>query len=179
VPLLLRKLDRLLAWDLDNPSAYPWLRVGDFQADPLSDLTTSSNAISVYSIEQADEANLLRIAAALTIGRGKYDRFDYVLFPETIVSGLGLQLINKAGNTADAQVNEFHRDISDVSAQRLVELVERIFRTSEKFGTIGERQLIGSIIEGLQQKRIKRKSVANWNRFCERAEKHRLVPPEE
>ncbi len=134
MPLLLRKLNHLLAWDLYNPDPHPWLRAGEFGAEPLSDLTTSNNTISVYSVEKDDNTNLLRIAAALVIARGKYDRFDYVLFPESVVFDLGFRLVSIPGNTADPEVNGIHRDISEISAQRLVELAGRIFREQQKFG---------------------------------------------
>ena len=75
---------------------------------------------------------------------------------------LGFRLVSIPGNTADPEVNGIHRDISEISAQRLVELAGRIFREQQKFGNIGERDLISSIVEGLRQGRIKRKSVTDF-----------------
>ena len=177
--ILLRKLDRIQTWDLDHRAPFPWLRAGEFQADPLGDLNTSGNAISVYEIDENEE-NLTQVAGALSVSRGRYDRFDYVLFPESVVSELGLRLVNTLGQTADAQVNQCHRDISEISSHRLVELVERIFRNQKRFGSVAERDIIKSIIDGLNDKRIKYASIRkSLERLQERANKLGLqIPPE-
>jgi hypothetical protein len=179
VSLLLRKLDRFQDWDLDDHHRYSWLRAGEFPADPLGDLTTSNNTISVYSLEQADDKRLLRVAAALSMVRGKYDRFDYVLFPESVVLDIGLKLINIPGRTPDTEVNEIHRDVSEISAQRLIALAESIFRNNVKFGNVSERELINSILQGLRESRLESRSVRSWDRFCERARKRGLEVPGE
>jgi hypothetical protein len=179
VGILLRKLDRLQAWDLDDRSSYPWLRTGEFQADPLSDLNSSNNKISVFEIDE-DEANLTQVASALAAGRGQYDRFDYVLFPDSVVSGLDFRLVATSGNTPDEQVNGYHRNISELSAQRLVELVERIFRNKKRIDTVSERDLIECIIQGIRDGRVKHKLIRNQERLRERANKLGLeVPPDD
>jgi hypothetical protein len=178
VGILLRKLDRIQTWDLDDRASFPWLRAGEFQADPLSDLNTSGNTISVYEIDE-DEENLTQVAGAISIGRGKYDRFDYVLFPESVVSDLGLRLVNTLGQTADAQVNQCHRDISDISAQRLVELVARIVRSQRRIDSVTRRDLIKSIIEGLNAGRIKHTDIKSLDKVHQWANKLGLQIPEE
>jgi hypothetical protein len=178
VSTLLRKLDFLQAWDLADRSSYPWLKPDEFPADPINDLHTSDNSLSVFLVDD-DKGNIPQIAGTLAVARGKYDRFDYVLFPDAIVGQLGLQLVENPGKTADERVNLYHRNISEISAQRLVKLAGEIFKSNSGFGTVGERQLISSTIASLREGRIAKTRVKGFDRLRERAQKLELEFPEE
>jgi hypothetical protein len=151
--VLLRKIDKR-RWDVDltRPS---WLPTGDFPASPLADLNTSYDSnLSVWFIEK--EANVKEIVVAMASTRDHVDKFDYALFPESIVNDANIGIHTSPANTPHVVANQWHRDLLELSSSKLVNLAR----------LISER---GSFY------RVKEKDVKEW---LEQAIEKRSIDPE-
>ena len=122
MPLLLRTI-RKNRWYQGDP--LPWLAQGDLPADPLGDLSTTFNALSVWRVEE-NHSNLQQIVAALAAMRESLSNFDYALFDEKILSQVQIKISETKGVTFDEQVNVYHRDLVELSASSLVTLAGAI-----------------------------------------------------
>lgn len=76
MPLFLRTV-RENRWY--KSEAAPWLERGDIPADPLGDLPTSQNQLSVWEVA-VDRSNVERIVRAVAVGRNNLADMGYVLF---------------------------------------------------------------------------------------------------
>ena len=169
--ILLRKIDNPHAWDqAESTSVWPWLPQGDFAADLFGDLVTKRNKLSVYSVAE-DQSNVRTIAGALTVTRGQFDRFEYVLFSESLLTDVGIGIDRSKGHTPDEEANEAHRDLTQISAQRLHNLARNIVRSRMSIGLVGQHELLTAIMEALKKGRFRKESVKEWDRFCEGANK--------
>ena len=123
---IFRKLDRKAAfYRIDS------LEDGDVQADALYDLRTSSNALSVWLIEE-NLANLNRVVAALAAGRETLDKFDYALIKLKSLDDLGIEVVKAKGVSCDDQANElWHLDLQGLSGAKLVDLAYLIQEQAE------------------------------------------------
>jgi len=120
VSFLLRKI-RKNKWYKTETIA--WLLPGEFQSDPLCDLATTENKLSVYRVED-DYSNLNRVVSALAANCDKIANFDYLLFEETILKEIGIKSEQIKGDTPDEIVNNCHLDLVELSAFRLVDLAK-------------------------------------------------------
>ncbi|MEH2154888.1 hypothetical protein [Nostoc sp.] len=107
-----------------------WLLPGEFQSDPLGDLATTGNKLSVYRVED-DCSNLERVVAALAANCDKIANFDYVLFQETILKDIKIKSEQTKGETPDETVNNCHLDLIELSAFRLVDLAKQVLDRGE------------------------------------------------
>src|SRR5215510_4864620 len=103
---LLRKI-RKTRWY--RTESFDWLPNGELPADPLSDLGTKSNELSVYHVA-ADESNLDRIIASLAANVDQLAHVDFALFDESVISELGIKIKPSKGDLPDDQVNNWHSD---------------------------------------------------------------------
>src|SRR5882672_947819 len=105
MPLLLRTV-RENRWY--KSEAAPWLETGDVPADPLGDLATSQNRLSVWEVAD-DRSNVERIVRAVAIGRDKIAAMGYVLFDSELLPAVGIRTEVEGGGTADEAANAWHR----------------------------------------------------------------------
>ena len=99
-----------------------WLPAGEIRADSLADLNSSAGTISVYSVHRADEAGLLRVAAALIATTQNVQDFDYCLFDEAMLQRTGIRVEQTQGTTPHAAVNQLHFDLVEMTARKAVAL---------------------------------------------------------
>lgn len=128
MPLILRKI-RKRRWDESEDLA--WLAEDDIPADPLGDLSTTFNALSVWYIEE-DRSNLDRVVAASAAGRERLDVLDYALFDQELLSQINIKIKESPGATPDVEANEWHRDLVELSAAKLVNLAKVMLRNAER-----------------------------------------------
>jgi len=102
-----------------------WLPDGELPADPLSDLGTKSNELSVYNVS-ADESNLGRIIASLAANVDQLSHVDFALFDENVISELGIKIKKSKGDLPDEQVNNWHSDLYELSAPNILILAKAI-----------------------------------------------------
>ena len=120
---LLLRIVRKSRW-LGNPL---WLAAGEMQADPLADLRTSSNSLSVWEVTD-DRSNLEDIVVGIASSKDYLANVDYALFEESIVGGLGIQIELTPGTTPHARANPWHRELVRLSARKLVDLAHLMMK---------------------------------------------------
>lgn len=128
MPKLLRKLNSKRRWDKCEPPS--WLEEGHLKADPLADLNTSGNRLSVYHIED-DQSNLDQVITALASTRDHADKMDFALFDLQLLAGLGIKMESSEGNTLLDGVNACHRDLIELTGERLLALAKTIMEHGE------------------------------------------------
>lgn len=80
--------------------AEPFLKVDDVPADPLADLQTSENLLSVWEVQE-DRSNLIRIVRAVAIGGQRIDHTGYILFDSVHLDAAGIGLQKNEGRSDD------------------------------------------------------------------------------
>jgi hypothetical protein len=124
VTLVLR-LIRQSRWD--TPKTCDWLAPGDIPADPLADFAnTCENCLSVWFLDD-DKKDLDDLIAALAANREKADRLDYVLFAEENLKEAEIVVASISGQTPDEQVNGLHRDLTQLSAAKVLALTKIVW----------------------------------------------------
>lgn len=109
-----------------------WLAADEIPADPLSDLTTKDNQLSIWYIED-DRSNLERVIAALAASGTDIANVDYALLDHQWLGDLYITMASTRGGTPDEEVNTaWHRDLVELSAGKLVTLATAIFTHAEK-----------------------------------------------
>jgi hypothetical protein len=72
MPFILRTIRKDRWYRIED---VPWLEEGDIHADPLADLNTKANELSVWLIED-DRSNLNRVVSALAATRTHISNLD-------------------------------------------------------------------------------------------------------
>lgn len=120
-------LNKKLKWFWEEP--IPWLKPGEIPADPLGQLETKDNELSVFEIND-DRNRIERVAAALAIGRrSDIDIVEYILFEQSILDSVGIKLRDDEGGTLDEEVNSWHRNMIELSADKLVAFAKQVVPT--------------------------------------------------
>ena len=108
-----------------------WLRTGELQADALGDITTSSNSLSLWEITD-DHTNLEAVVTALAAGRIAASNFDFALFTKTSIAENDIKITEAVGKTVDERVNEFHRELIELSTGKLLALAKIIQENAKR-----------------------------------------------
>ena len=135
--------------------ATPWLDRGDVPADPIGDLRTNGNRLSVWELVP-DRSNLERIVRAIAVGRDKVSDMGYVLFDSALLETADIGTRAERGTTPDVEANSWHRDLVDLSGHKLVALTKAILQNGES-GTVLKKRLCELIEEGIRVKQLPEK----------------------
>jgi hypothetical protein len=101
-------------------------------ADPLGDLATKDNALSVWFVDDG-KSNLKRIAAALAARCDHVSNVDYALFDQAMLDRLDIQMEKSYGGTPDDYANRnWHYDLVKLSGRKLLELAGAVLANSER-----------------------------------------------
>ncbi|MBI4485676.1 MAG: hypothetical protein HY655_06655 [Acidobacteria bacterium] len=149
MPLLLRTV-RENRWY--KAPAVAWLERGDVPADPIGDLATSQNALSVWLVEP-DRSNLERVVRAVAIGKQKVDSAGWVIFDSDLLGPLGIGMVEAPGGTKDEAANAWHRDLVDLSGNKLIALAKTILERGES-GTIPKKRIAQLIEDGIRNNEL-------------------------
>jgi hypothetical protein len=152
MPLFLRNV-RQNRWH--NAGAAQWLANGDVPADPLGDLATSENRLSVWEVA-VDRSNVERIVRAIAVTRQKIADMGYVLFDSSVLATAGIDTVAEIGETPDEGANNWHRDLIELSGNKLVILTKLILESGES-GTILKKRLEQLVTDGVEQKQLPEK----------------------
>lgn len=137
-----------------------WLLDEDLQADALNDLVTRANELSVYHVTE-NESNLTQVIAALAVNTTEPSNIDFALFDEKVISELGIKIKKSPGELADDQVNNWHSDLRELSASKLLELAKII-----KKGKIDRKpplQVLNIVADSLSKGQIDRLRI-KWTK---------------
>lgn len=140
---------RFRRWDRPDGE---WLPAEQIHSDPLGDLNTVENKLSIWLVD--DELNLDRIATALAANREDLDKIDCALIDEQILTAGGFSLKPSEGDTPDLVANKlWHRNVIELSGDGLVDLATVILENMTRKG-YGREDIKGLIAQGLASKRI-------------------------
>lgn len=99
-----------------------WMSPSEIQSDALGDLQTKDNKLSVYRIENEEEAE--RVVIALAANRDNLANLDYAVFEDTILESTDIAIRQQTGETPDEEVNRLHYDLIGLTVGRLAQLAE-------------------------------------------------------
>lgn len=121
-------------------------------ADPMHDLRTDDDALSVWVLGPGD-ASLEDVVIALATGGTTLSNVDVIIVPEDSVAALSLSIDQDAeGDTPLVDTNRSHRDIVKLTAADLVRIGE-VLRTGER-RRFSERQVRALVSEAINERRI-------------------------
>lgn len=127
----LRKVETKRHWDHKGEFS-KYIPAGEASADCLGDLKTSSEALSVWELDD-EKTNLNRILAAIASTREHLQKIDYLIVDAAHVTNLGLKIQPKPGQTRDAGANNaWHRDLIHLSASDLSRLANVLFEHAQR-----------------------------------------------
>jgi hypothetical protein len=150
---LLRKVKRQNRWFREE--AQPFLDVEDVPADPLGDLTTSGNKLSVYRVD-GDVTEIERIARALALTGQRLDNVGYVLFDASLLERISVELDPTDGVTDDSVVNKWHLDLINLTGNKLVALTRLILLEGQS-DTILKKRIVELVEQGLSSNELPEK----------------------
>lgn len=153
MPIIFRRIDHKRFWDRERSDEEEWLRDGDVRADALVDLRTDRNTLSVYVLRSQEEINIHRVVAALAARRATVDKMDFALLNLESLHRLGLDLRQVLGDTPDALVNDWHRDVSYLTAEKVAEIATAIHLEGQ-FGRVQERKVGQLIRKSLENRHL-------------------------
>jgi hypothetical protein len=143
VALLLRKIRKGRWYQQPKPS---WLCADDIPADPLGDLQTRENRLSVWHIDD-DQANLRDVVAAMAANTDHISNLDYILVDLAAVSNMGLKVVATEGCSPNKDANKrWHRDVIELSSSKLGQLA-RLFYQKGQRGRVQERNVRNMILK--------------------------------
>jgi hypothetical protein len=121
---LLYKTQKRGQWLTTRETARRWLTQRfQFPADALGEFRTKDNTLSVYRLD-ADRANAPRILAAIGSRAQEIVHTDCLIFSDDLVSRIGINVQKTDGQTPDRVANQWHFDLSDLTATQLRNLAE-------------------------------------------------------
>lgn len=135
---------KLARWD----EALKQRASGEFPADPLGDLVTTENRLSVFLLED-EAAQLDSVMTACAANKQRAANADCVLLEAGHLDKLALEQELTEGNTPNANVNGLHRNLKDLTAKVLVELGELFLQYGEFKSRLGA-QIRKQILDGVR-----------------------------
>lgn len=127
----MRKI-RKTRWDKELIKQEIWLGPDEIPSDPLGDLTTTNNQVSIWELDQT-KSNLNRLIAAIASNSDHVDKFDFVIFSidQRKIEEMGIGLNPSMGKCPDKEMAKFHRDMGKFSGSKLVSFVKWILENGE------------------------------------------------
>lgn len=157
MPLLLRTV-RENRWHRETAARF--LEQGDVPGDPLSDLNTQDNTLSVWVVAE-DRSNIERIVRAVAVGRTGPSAMGYVLFSSELLADANIsEPIANPGATPDEHANQWHRDLVSLSGAKLVALARALLTRGET-STILRKRMRELVEDGIRSKELPEK-IADW-----------------
>jgi hypothetical protein len=107
--------------------------------------------LSVFLVPKADaDEHAKRIAAAMAAKMRKLVvRYEYILFDAARLDTAGVRIENRPGETPDAVVNTWHRDLTVLSADQLADIAEAMWDARETMGFHLDDELAELIAGGI------------------------------
>ena len=149
MPLILRVI-RKDSW---RTTRRRWLRASDFPADPVTDLKTMDNCLSVYEIAD-DQSNLERVITAIAGTREYLGHVDYMLFDAGLISEAEIEIQATDGGTPDEEVNRQHQDLIQLTSDKLVSLAKTIYKEGKRERLLG-KTVVSLLRKAIEEKRIR------------------------
>lgn len=156
MPLLLRKIRKSKWYKNDS---VPWLKQNEIQADALGDIVTSSNTLSVWLVED-DKSNLEQVIVALASSCDNISNFDYALINVDLLKlNVDIKIEMKEGLTPYSRANSWHRDLVEITTNKLFKLAEAMFIHSPR-ERVTEKTVLNWIKNAVQNGHIDRTKLS-------------------
>lgn len=152
--LLLRKIDKRARW-LKDDEAKQLLASGDVPSDPLGDLNTSGNKLSVWTVN-SDKSNIDQIASAIASTRQRPADFSFIIFRLEDITSLGIEHENVPGNTQHTLANRWHVDLIKLTGNKLKDLGKALLNKGE-LDTIPKKRIVGLLNSDLDSNNLPEK----------------------
>ncbi len=111
--------------------AFTQLTWNAFPADPLGDMATTENALSVWLIER-DKSNLDEVLTAVAASRERVSNIDFVLIPyqelAELIDKYNAIISEVPGKTPHLIANIWHRDLSNLTGNKLLAIAKYFYR---------------------------------------------------
>lgn len=127
----------------------------NFPADPLADLNTSNNRLSIFSVEKRNSKQIEYIIAGLASNRNNLDKLSYALIKDTELNTNGFAIEKSLGDTPCTKANEIHFEIIDLTAEKLVSFA-KIINKSKLQITMLQKQVKDLLLDMYQQKELEK-----------------------
>jgi hypothetical protein len=101
-----------------------------------------------------DKKDLDDVTTALAASREKADRLDYVLFSQHHLGTAGIEVCETNGQTPDKYVNGLHRDLTHLSAAKVLALTTRVWQENLGLNRIDQRRAIQLVAAAVRRGRI-------------------------
>jgi hypothetical protein len=99
-----------------------WLPAGEVPADAAKDFNSKDNELSVYTVLTEEDG--LRAAIAIAAKRHQERAFGYALFDVAETEALGVMTALSTGESADPEVNTWHRDLKNLTFAKLSQIAK-------------------------------------------------------
>lgn len=157
MPYFLRAIYSNTKWEKTH---FPeWLEDGDLPSCIIKDLNADDNALSVWEIRD-DESNLPNVIVALASSTRKSVKndFDYALLDVNYVDQINFKSSIKLGDTAYYEMNPYHRNLSNLSLNKVVYFAHLLF-SHGKFDRMGWKKIEALIQDAHKNKKLDLKRV--------------------
>lgn len=149
---LILRLIRQHRWD--RPQGGGWLGDDDVPADPMADFAnTTENRLSVWMVDD-QKTNLNQIVVAMATNRDKLDKLDYVLFPRAYLDAAEIAWEDDHGDTPDDEANTWHRNLVELSADKVVALTKMVWKRDKEQERIAKADVRARIVDAVLEDRI-------------------------
>ena len=141
-------------WDRDDEEYKSWLAADQVPAEVYRDLRTDESKLSVWHIED-DRSNLSEVVTALAINRRGFSHYDYGLIDPALVSSSGIKTEQSMGETPIPSANRWHRDLIELTVDRLSTLIKSLFGVMPTYRILRPRvrELILAAVEANEVER--------------------------
>jgi hypothetical protein len=127
-----------------------WLDKEDVIADPVTDLHTKDNALSVWLVDE-ERRRLPRLFAALAANRDSFSNLDYVLFDRGVLDAVGIRSVETPGKLLDPETRSWHLDLIELSGLSLVALVRALLESGPEIERVSERKIKSFLQEAMAE----------------------------
>lgn len=144
---LFRKIVEL-NWLFTAPS-----KQSEFPADPLSDLNTNNNELSVYQVDQ-EKSNLEDIIVGIAVNRAFLKNIDYALLNKDNLDSEDYEIKESPAEIKYTKAIPHHRNICNLTAKKIVNLARVIYSKGEH-STVTKAKVKELINQALENGQLK------------------------
>ena len=142
--MVCRKLSQKRYWD-----GLTWLGAQEVQADAVECLMTRQNRLSVFVLDRVDDRTE-RVVAALAVTRDSLAHLDLAIAPEEVLARCDIRRDRVQGQTPDPGVNDWHEDLVELTAGKIVRLAAAI-KSEEEIGRYNLKKAGAAIRQSLDE----------------------------
>ena len=157
--LVLREIENIIWWSFDRSPTEGWLGQSESRGDVLKGLKATNSALSIFVIDDDSSEQIERTFAAFAAARGEPGRVDFAIVQHAELAALDLNIAEELGKTPDAVVNQWHRNVIQLSAGRIHSLAQ-FLQTHAVFCRKRETEVLKLVRNGVEGGHIDQSRVS-------------------